>query len=266
MSQLKILDDLWQQYVRYNPHAQEIHDLFAYNNTVINDHIALRTINDPRINIDILAQPFIEKGYYENGEYHFEAKKLYAKHYQHKDVNKPKIFISQLLLEQFNQFTQDTINTALDQIPQELLKNPTKLLTAGACWQTPSYHTYQRLLEASEYAAWFYVFGFRANHFTVFVNALNQFDEIADVNAFLKEKGYTLNSAGGEIKGTPKDLLEQSSTKSGTTEVTFTEGTYQVPCCYYEFAKRYPDKNGQLYQGFVAASADKIFESTNVKA
>jgi hypothetical protein len=36
-----------------------------------------------------------------------------------------------------------------------------------------------------------------------------------------------------------------------------------VPACYYEFARRYPIANGELYQGFIAASADKIFESTN---
>ncbi len=40
---------------------------------------------------------------------------------------------------------------------------------------------------------------------------------------------------------------------------------HQVPSCYYEFAKRYKDAKGKLYQGFVAASADKIFESTNKK-
>ncbi|MGL4837356.1 MAG: DUF1338 domain-containing protein, partial [Shewanella sp.] len=36
------------------------------------------------------------------------------------------------------------------------------------------------------------------------------------------------------------------------------------PSCFYEFALRYPKANGELYTGFVAASADKIFESTNV--
>ena len=36
-----------------------------------------------------------------------------------------------------------------------------------------------------------------------------------------------------------------------------------VPSCYYEFAKRYSDSSGKIYQGFVTTSADKIFESTN---
>jgi glutamine cyclotransferase len=45
--------------------------------------------------------------------------------------------------------------------------------------------------------------------------------------------------------------------------VKFTDGTYNIPGCYYEFAKRYKMDNGKFYQGFVAKSADKIFESTN---
>jgi len=38
---------------------------------------------------------------------------------------------------------------------------------------------------------------------------------------------------------------------------------HEIPSCYYEFARRYEDKNGELYGGFIAKSADKIFESTD---
>jgi hypothetical protein len=49
-------------------------------------------------------------------------------------------------------------------------------------------------------------------------------------------------------------------------EVEFADGQmHAVPTCYYEFAKRYPDASGKLFQGFVATSADKIFESTDTK-
>jgi hypothetical protein len=41
------------------------------------------------------------------------------------------------------------------------------------------------------------------------------------------------------------------------------EGLKEIPGCYYEFAKRYPDADGKLYSGFIAKSADKIFESTD---
>ena len=46
-------------------------------------------------------------------------------------------------------------------------------------------------------------------------------------------------------------------------KVYFGSSAIEIPSCYYEFAKRYPEANGNLYQGFVAKSADKIFESTN---
>jgi len=46
--------------------------------------------------------------------------------------------------------------------------------------------------------------------------------------------------------------------------VEFKQGKYTIPNSFYEFAKRYSMANGELYQGFIAASADKLFESTYV--
>mgnify|MGYP001471310139 CR=1 FL=1 len=85
-------------------------------------------------------------------------------------------------------------------------------------------------------------------------------DEYVD---FLKSKGFKLNSSGGEVKGTPHVFLEQSSTLANRVEVKFTDGKKEIPSCYFEFAKRYALDSGELYQGFIAKSADKIFESTN---
>ena len=61
----------------------------------------------------------------------------------------------------------------------------------------------------------------------------------------------------------PADLLEQSSIKAGMVSFKFIEGQFEIPGCYYEFARRYPDADGKLYSGFVAKSADKIFQSTD---
>jgi hypothetical protein len=122
---------------------------------------------------------------------------------------------------------------------------------------------YLKLADESEYASWVAAFGFRPNHFTVLVNALKTFKGLPEVNAFVRSLGFTLNSSGGEIKGSPRDKLEQSSTLAQPTQVQFSDRVHSVPACYYEFALRHPVANGQLYQGFVAASADKIFESTN---
>ena len=124
----------------------------------------------------------------------------------------------------------------------------------------------EALERESEYAAWMSAFGFRANHFTVSVNALRTFPNLASLNLFLQAKGFRLNAAGGEIKGSPDIFLEQSSTLANEAEAVFREGPRKVPGCYYEFARRYPMPDGRLFQGFNDKSADKIFESTDRKS
>jgi hypothetical protein len=261
MTYQEIFNELWQQYITENPAAKCIHDLLSQRGeTVVNDHIALRTFNDSRVNIETLAKPFIDCGYQECGQYHFELKKLFAKHYEHPDKLAPKVFISELLLESFSHSLQETIQACLNQTHPTQLET---LYSAGTPWQAISYETYQALLSESEYAAWMYAYGYRANHFTVFINALKTFDSVEDINTFLIDNDFSLNTSGGKIKGSPTEHLEQSSIMAEKQRIQFIEGKFDIPSCYYEFAKRYPIDNGKLYQGFVAKSADKIFESTN---
>jgi len=261
-----LLNDLWLQYCHDTPKVKQIHDWFLEKEgEVINDHIALRTFNDPRVNIDILSKPFLEAGFVEGGEYTFPVKKLFAKHFEHKDASYPRIFISELHTEKFSQGLQTQATKIVDAIPESLLNDVPTLLTSGVSWAPIQHEIYQQLLSESEYAAWLYAFGFRANHFTVSVNHLKSLPTIQAVNDFLTQKGIALNTSGGAVKGTPDDLLEQSSTKAFPVDVNFEEGRFEIPLAYYEFALRYPKPDGELYGGFVAASADKIFESTDSK-
>lgn len=264
MNKETLFGKLWADYTEQNPEAGKIHELFTNaGETVINDHIAFRTYNDPRVNIDVLAEAFILAGYEYVNNYTFESKHLFAKHYEHKtDANAPRVFISELILEDFSEFLQKVVKEAIDQIPAEDLKSE-NMAFSGRPWKLPSYETYKKLREESEYAAWLYVHGFRANHFTVSVNHLKKYDSLEKVNSMLKENAFLLNDSGGEIKGTPAQLLEQSSTKAGHVDIQFEEGTFNIPACYYEFARRYPDANGEIFSGFIAGSADKIFESTD---
>lgn len=260
----QLFDRLWAGYTLQNPEALSIFNLFVKKGeTVVNDHIAFRTFNDRRINIDILAKPFMAAGYLYKDSYKFVDKHLSARHYEHPDLSDaPRVFISELITEDFSDTLQSCIKSLTDKISTALL-NSDELLFSGNTWGTPSYDLYQKLRSESEYAAWVYVYGFRANHFTVSINALAKYDTIEKVNQLLKDSGFPLNDAGGEIKGTPSELLEQSSTRAGILPVTFQEGIFEIPSCYYEFARRYPDSNGKLYSGFIAKSADKIFESTD---
>ena len=57
-----LFDRLWKDYINQNPEANRVYNLLVdEGETVVNDHIAFRTFDDPRISIDVLAKPFIEK-------------------------------------------------------------------------------------------------------------------------------------------------------------------------------------------------------------
>jgi hypothetical protein len=266
MEQIQVLNHLlqamWQDYCDLNPAAKKIFELFtSQGENVLNDHIALRTFNHPKLGIESLAKVFKKYGYLAKGEYTFKEKKLFARHFEHSDLNLPKIFISELELEKVSPFVRETLSSLVEQISETAL-NSDNFSMCGRPWKM-DHQTYLKLADESEYASWVAAYGFRPNHFTVNVNALKTYTELPKLNQFLESHGFKLNQSGGVIKGSPEQLLEQSSTMASNIPVTFTDGTYPLPGCYYEFAKRYPLKNGDLYQGFVASSADKIFESTN---
>lgn len=259
----QLFDALWGNFVEVTPSADKIHQLLGntQSDDIINDHIALRTFNLEKVGLDKLAQHFINIGYEACGEYHFEQKKLYARHFEHPEATAPKVFISELLVDQCSPELQRAVTELVDSIDPAAVAKP-DFLYSGTHWQV-SHEKYQQLLKESEYAAWMAAWGYRANHFTVYVNALSAFDTLESVNEKLKQAGYALNTSGGEIKGSPEVLLEQSSTMADKITVQFSDGEYSIPSCFYEFARRYKKADGHYYTGFVAASADKIFESTN---
>ncbi len=258
----QLFDNMWNDYLALNPDANKIFELFSEQNTVVNDHVAFRTFGLPGMTVEEIAQPLIELGYVEAGEYDFELKKLRAKHYAHPSM--PLVFISELKVSEFSSETQTLIKQLALQVDLNNVKK-TNFLYSGRPW-TVSSEVYHRLLQESEYAAWVAAFGFRPNHFTVSINHLAQFENIEQVNQFVKQHGHQLNTAGGEIKGCAESLLEQSSTMANSIEVTFSDKALTIPSCFYEFALRHPGANGELFYGFIASSADKIFESTNTKA
>ena len=264
MDHHEIFTRLWIAYTRQNQSTQKVYDLFcSEGESVVNDHIAFRTFRSPDIGVDKLAAIFLKHGYEFRGDYHFETKKLYARHYEHKtDKEAPRVFISELIVDEFSSYLGTVAREWIAAIPRQLT-NSDELIFSGNVSGIPSFAVYEKLRTESEYAAWLFVNGFCANHFTVSVNRLKKFDSVEKVNAFLKSHGFLLNDAGGEIQGTPGELLEQSSIRAGQVTFRFAEGEFDIPGCYYEFAKRYPDHDGQLYSGFIAKSADKIFESTN---
>lgn len=262
----KLFQGLWQDYIQITPSANKIHQLLGDktgDSDINNDHIALRTFNIEQVNLAKLAAHFLALGYEQKGDYNFESKKLSAQHFEHPDTTQPKVFISELRVNELSVTAQAIIQRMVSQVATEAVLAD-DFLYSGTHWNV-SHDDYKTLLAESEYAAWMAAWGYRANHFTVSVNHLNKINELTEVNSILKQAGFTLNTSGGEIKGGEDVCLAQSSTMADSSEVSFSDESVSIPSCFYEFAQRYKMQSGEYYQGFVAASADKIFESTNVQ-
>ena len=253
--------ELWDHYVAIAPSAAKVRSLLeTRGDTWINDHIAFRTYDNSVINLQALEPHILNFGYERFAPYAFEDKKIRAYGYLHPEPTRPRIFLSELETAKLSDTTQEAIATLTAQIDPDCVKDPL-VLNAGPLWKLPTREVYEALLNESEYAGWVAVNGLCANHFTVSVNHLSSFVSLEELLEYLQGEGFVMNTAGGLIKGTPDVLLEQGSTIADRQIVTLAGGEEtEITTCYVEFARRYHGFNG-----FVPASADKIFESTDIK-
>lgn len=259
---------LWDSYTSVTPQAQRIQALFKqHGENVINDHIAFRTFANSPIALEKLEPILTDLGYQAYGAFRFESKHLKARCYKHQSqADAPKIFLSELLSDELPTDCQAIINKLVEQIPDDVVQGP-EIFWSKCLWQPIAEQDYLTLAQHSEYAAWLSTMGLQANHFTVSINHLTQTPSIQEVNQLLLDEGYTLNQTGGLIKGSPELYLEQSSTMADKIEFTFAEGeTRVIPSCFYEFALRHKQPNGELFDSFIEGNADKIFDSTNSAA
>lgn len=267
----QFFSQLWRDYTEITPQAEQIKQLFAATDgVVVNDHVAFRTFADTPLKLDNLEPLLLTLGYERQDGYQFEAKKLRAYSFIHPNPCIPKVFCSELLTDQLSRKSQEIIARYTRQIKAPSSDKPLdqaldlSVFWSARHWDMPSWDDYQTLMMETEYGAWLLAIGIRVNHFTVSVNHLSSTDSLGEVLQRVKNAGFSINSVGGEIKGSPEDLLEQGSTMADRLALTFADGdVHEIPTCFYEFAQRHEDIGNELYQGFVAANADKIFESTS---
>ncbi len=259
----------WARYSLLTPDAFAIRELFSmHGEVVLNDHVAYRTFNIPEMGRTALGNFFEQYGYVRApNELFFPEKKLVASYYL-PPAGKllPRVFVSELILEEVSaelrrwilEFTAPCVlSLRTNKITSETFLHPN--------WNPVSFADYERFHKESEYAAWVAAFGLQCNHHTVSVNAFSHLGSLQEVNALLEARNFVLNDIGGKIKGTPAQLLEQSSTMAKRVPVRFSDGMYEIPTCYYEFALRYPHPTtGELFQGFIPESANNIFSSTSL--
>ncbi len=257
---------LWDDYVAIAPRAAALKKAFEDRGEVVrNDHVAFRTYGRSPMDVDAFEPLLLGLGYRRHEPYHFVAKKLDAWSYLPPSPALPRIFFSQLRVDELSEAAQTIIERLVAQVPEALAGEPSALWS-GRPWAAPSHADYLRLLDESEYAAWVAAIGLRANHFTIAVHELATHTTLESVLDVVESEGFDVNASGGRIKGSAEVFLEQASTMADEMPVTFAGGeTHVVPTCYYEFALRHPTPSGALYEGFVPTSADRIFESTDAR-
>ena len=255
--------------------------MIAAEHDIENDHVAFRTLGVPHLGLASFEKIFLHYGYTKMDPYHFEKKKLDAYWYAPPEPKYPRIFISELRVQDLSETAQAIIHQFTDLIKAD----PVDSLDLNDAqqvgdffhrplWELPTAAAYERLAEESEYAAWVIYNRYYLNHYTISVHELEEHNTLEKFNGFLEGIGIKLNTAGGKIKVSPDGLLRQSSSVAKMIPATFSCGTTQdIPGSYVEFAERLPLeeykhlKRNELTrahrrEGFEAGNADKIFEST----
>ncbi|XP_042049081.1 uncharacterized protein LOC121794801 [Salvia splendens] len=276
-------------YLNRNPTAKKILELVhSYEKDhICYDHFAFRTFGVNDHGIDSIARFFMDFGYVQREELSFPAKKLKAYWFSPPSevragpgagVNGPlpRIFISQLLVDQMTSEAQKIIRKYTAMSGNGYMHSALASALGCLTWETPSFSEFQQLARESEYAAWTLVNGYALNHVTVSAHRLkSNLRKIDNLNKFIEENGFRLNSEGGILKVSPDGLLLQSSTVADSSSFHFSEGiTESIPRCYIEFAERLvlpqfknvaEDKVEEFHRrdGFEVGNADKIFESTS---
>ena len=254
---------LWEQFRYVAPQAQKIQSLFLdLGETISNDHVAFRTFNKDGFGLDALTVVFENIGYQIYDSYVFPDKHIKAHALRiASEPEHPKIFISELVCEKLSDRAQTIIEGLTSKYSSKL---SLESLLGTYPFHKPTFEQYSIVANENEYAAWLITMGYQANHFTLSVNALQSLNSIEDVITLLDKNNYALNTVGGLIKGDPEDLLVQVATLADKINFEFSDGTKKlVPSCFYEFAQRFKDSSGILFQGFIPANASAIFESTN---
>jgi len=287
-----VLDGLMARYRANVPDVGAIVDamtaqgLIARAGEIENDHIAFRTLGVRHLGIASLEKIFLHCGYQRRDLYDFPAKKLNAFWYGPPEPVYPRIFISELRVNELSAGAQSVIRSYVREVTSDpvdgldLDDGPAVVeFLHRPLWRTPTWTDYQRLQSESEYAAWVIYNRYYLNHFTIAVHNLpDQYNTIEQFNRFLEAHGFALNDSGGKAKVSADGKLVQSSTVAALVDAVFADGrggteTHAISGSYVEFAERkaldaFADlPAGQLRrehrrEGFEAASADKIFEST----
>tara|TARA_B110000459_G_scaffold27703_1_gene27377 strand:+ start:847 stop:1749 length:903 start_codon:yes stop_codon:yes gene_type:complete len=285
-----VLESLFETYSKRVPDVTKITEAMVSNNIVsnqseiINDHIAFRTMGVKHLGIKSFEKIFLKHGYKKRDFYSFKEKKLNAYWYSHSEKNMPRIFISELKVDELSKDAQKIIKQYTNQVKNDPvdnidLNNSDEIINflTNPLWTLPSLFHYNELLKETEYGSWVIYNRYYLNHYTISVHELKEkYNTLEDFNKFLNSIGVKLNDSGGVIKESKDGFLLQSSSVANKVNAHFKEGRSLISGSYVEFAERkiLPEfmnldlnkiNSTHRRDGFETSNADKIFESTYQK-
>ena len=208
----RILNGLFVPYAQRVPDVKAVSlemknlGLISKQEDIVNDHIAFRTLGIPNLGISSFERIFLHHGYTKQDHYFFPKKKLEAYWYKPPHDSYPRVFISELKVENLSKQAQQIIHHYTkgihdDPINQIDLDNVDDVVSFlhKALWELPDIADYNALLTESEYGAWVLYNRYYLNHYTISVHELPApYNELVFFNEFLKSIGITLNDAGGD--------------------------------------------------------------------
>lgn len=275
----RLWNELWERYRAQVSYARTYEEMItSAGGTFINDHIAFRTLRlhlaGQDFGIGYLAQIAASLGYVPKEEYHFPTQHLYARYYQHPDQTLPKLFISELIVNELPthiaEAIEKTVNSA--KLATFAQADPGSWLKVfGTPWLPPLKSTVELVNTVSQYGAWVLLHGYGVNHFTGSVNHQNTsvYPDIERTAAGLASLGVPMKEV---IEGDLGSGLRQTATKAVNTLVMVrddhTGELDEIPWtyAYFEIAERGLLKNAsgvkELFQGFLGQQAKQLFEMT----
>src|SRR3954454_20499877 len=118
----KVLDGLMSRYKERVPDVQKILNALKSEQVITsvdeieNDHIAFRTLGVPYLGIASLEKVFLHYGYQKRDYYHFAEKKLNAFWYAPPQDHYPRIFISELRIQDISPGAQEIIRSYTSEV------------------------------------------------------------------------------------------------------------------------------------------------------
>lgn len=294
-----LLEQLWRDYLSRVSFAKKYVELvLAKGGRIVNDHIAFRTFNthtgEQPEGIRAIKHILNYLDYKPVSSYEFRKQKLTAIHFEHPDDTFPKIFVSQLEVDQLPGWAQQVIHdTVMDTSylisdrSLELLsllkkeghipKIAAESLIADLAqyfrrpWNAPHKEEVVLLNDVSQYAAWTLLHGNSVNHFTAFINYqdVKEWPDLESTCKGLEAAGVPMKDA---IEGVKGSKLQQSATYAvkEDVEVIGEDGleTIRWTYAYYELAERgFVEENGvrKLFTGFLGEQATHLFDMTKTR-